>query len=55
MVRELDNETEAEIKETARGLATGLIVGFAWEDTKDGRDYWQDVYKRLLRIAKEGF
>ena len=48
-------EIEAEIKETARGLATGLISGFAWEDTKDGRDYWQDVYKRLLRIAKEGF
>ena len=46
---------ETEIKETVRGLATGLITGFAWEDTKDGRDYWQDVYKRLLRIAKEGF
>ena len=31
------------------------LDGFAWEDTKDGIDYWQDVYKRLLRIAKEGF
>ena len=53
MVRESNKEVE--IKETVRGLATGLITGFTWEDTKDGRDYWQDVYKRLLRIAKEGF
>ena len=55
MVRELNKELEAEIKEKARRLATDLISGFAWRDTRDGGDYWQDVYKRLLRIAKEGF
>ena len=55
MVRESNKEVEAETKEKAIRLATDLISGFAWRDTRDGRDYWQDVCKRLLRIAKEGF
>ena len=55
MVRESNKEVEAEIKEKARRLATDLISGFAWRDTRDGGDYWLDVYYRLRRIAKEGF
>jgi hypothetical protein len=31
-----------------------LSHGFPWEDTKEGRAFWEDVSARLDRIARDG-
>ena len=42
-------------RENARNLAKSLFLGFVWDDTKDGQNYWEDVLIRLMRIANEGY
>ena len=42
-------------KERTWIVANNLYYAFNWEDTKEGNEYWKDVYDRLNRIAKEGF
>ena len=42
-------------REVAEKLAVMLLSGFRWERTKEGEQYWHDVYKALQRIAKEGY
>ena len=42
-------------KEIADRLAVMLLSGFRWNRTKEGEQYWHDVYKALQRIDKEGY
>ena len=52
------NETKGMYKverEIAEKLAVMVLSGFRWERTKEGEQYWHDVYKALQRIAKEGY
>ena len=42
-------------KERTWIVANNLYYAFNWEDTKEGNEYWKDVYDRLNRIAKEGY
>ena len=42
-------------KEIADRLAVMLLSGFRWNRTKEGKQYWYEVYKALQRIAKEGY
>ena len=42
-------------KEIADRLAVMLLSGFRWNRTKEGEQYWHEVYKALQRIAKEGY
>lgn len=28
-----------------------LLGAFAWEDTDQGFDYWEDIYKRILSMT----
>ena len=42
-------------RENAEKLADMLLGGFRWVRTKEGKQYWYDVYKALQRIAKEGY
>ena len=42
-------------KEIADRLAVMLLSGFHWNKTKEGEQYWHEVYKALQRIAKEGY
>ena len=38
-------------REIAEKLAVMLLSGFHWNKTKEGEQYWHDVYKALQRIA----
>ena len=42
-------------KEIADRLAVMLLSGFRWNSTKEGEQYWHEVYIALQRIAKEGY
>ena len=44
-----------DIKELARKIASDLFGAFSWANTKEGYNYWADVYIKLRRIAEEGF
>ena len=35
-------------------LAENLVEGFSWRHTEEGYYYWNDVYSRLRRIARDG-
>jgi hypothetical protein len=36
-----------------RDAASLIAVGITWADTKQGADYWQEVYRNLLELARE--
>ena len=42
-------------KKAIRILAEDLHGAFVWGNTKEGHNYWSDVYNKLRRIAEEGF
>ena len=42
-------------KEIAEKLAVMLLSGFRWNRTKEGEQYWHEVYRALLRISLQGY
>lgn len=45
-------ELEAKVeRNNARKLAHDLMNGFSWDATKQGNNYWFQVYFNLLKIA----
>ena len=45
-------EHEAKVeRNNARKLAHDLMNGFSWDTTKQGNNYWFQVYFNLLKIA----
>ena len=42
-------------KKQVKILADDLHGTFVWSETKEGHNYWKDVYDKLRRIAEEGF
>ena len=42
-------------KEIAEKLAVMLLSGFRWNRTKEGEQYWHDVYNALRRISDMGY
>ena len=42
-------------KKAVRIIADDLHGTFVWSETKEGHNYWKDVYDKLRRIAEEGF
>lgn len=45
------NETN---KEKCKAAAMGLSGGFKWDDSPEGHRYWEEIYKRLLRMSEYG-
>jgi hypothetical protein len=46
--------TSKETRDNAEKLANLLAEGFLWEATKEGDNFWGDIYNRLMRIAEKG-
>jgi len=34
-------------------IANLLVSAFCWKDSKEGRDYWQEVHDKLLKMGKD--
>lgn len=49
------NDSNLIDKKAVRILASHLHGTFVWSETKEGHNYWKDVYDKLRRIAEEGF
>ena len=43
------------VRELVRNLAVDLSGAFSWGYTREGHNYWANVYSKLRRIAEEGF
>jgi hypothetical protein len=41
-------------EEALRSIKTLLREEMNWTDTREGRDFWEDVYNRLHRILTKG-
>ncbi len=50
-MREGDTASVVMDAEHLERAADGVIQGIAWNETEEGREYWQLVYKKLMAIA----
>jgi len=41
------------IKEDIKQAAGLISFGFAWDQTPQGQEYWNEVYKALIELSKD--
>lgn len=41
-------------REEVEEIANNLFTAFDWDATAEGREFWDDVWQRLLQIATDG-
>ena len=37
-----------------RDAATKLSIAFSWKNTKEGKEYWENVHDKLIEYAQMG-
>ena len=46
---------EMESSNNAEKVAEALRTAFSWKNTKEGYIFWEEISKKLMRIANEGY